>query len=44
MKKLLRKMNNYNKYHTPIETPLEAKQKYLKTGYIPNYIKNDDLI
>lgn len=26
-----------------IETALEAKQKYLETGYIPDYIKNKDL-
>lgn len=26
-----------------IETPLEAKQKYLEWGYIPDYIKSDDL-
>lgn len=26
-----------------IETPLEAKQKYLQYGYIPDYVKNDDL-
>lgn len=34
----------YNQTHTPIETPLEAKKKYLDWGYIPSYIKNDDLI
>lgn len=37
------RVRNYNKYHTPIETPMEAKQKYLQWGYIPTYIKNDDL-
>lgn len=26
-----------------IETGLEARQKYLETGYIPTYIKNNDL-
>lgn len=30
--------------HTQIETPLEAKRKYLESGYIPPYIKSDDLI
>lgn len=25
------------------ETALEAKQKYLETGYIPYYVKNDDI-
>lgn len=38
------RVDNYNKYNTPIETAKEAKQKYLETGYIPNYIKNKDLI
>lgn len=33
----------YNQNHTPIETPLEARDKYLSDGYIPTYIKNDDL-
>ena len=41
--KIYYRVNNYNKKHTPIETPLEAKLKYLETGYIPNYIKNNDL-
>lgn len=26
------------------EKPIEAKKKYLESGYIPSYIKNDDLI
>ena len=42
--KIYKRVGNYNRYHTPIETPLEAKQKYLETGYIPSYIKNNDLI
>lgn len=35
----------FNRYHPDraIETPLEARDKYLESGYIPNYIKNDDL-
>ena len=37
------RVKNYNRYHQIIETPLEAKRKYLETGYIPDYIKNDDL-
>lgn len=37
------RVRNYNKYHTPIETPMEGKQKYLQWGYIPVYVKNDDL-
>lgn len=42
-RKIYMMVANYNRYHTPIETPLEAMTKYLETGYIPNYIKNDDL-
>lgn len=42
-RKIYYRVCNYNKYHTPIETPMEAKQKYLQWGYIPAYIKNDDL-
>lgn len=42
--KIYYRVTNYNRNHTPIETPLEAKQKYIETGYIPSYIKNDDLI
>lgn len=41
--KIYNRVNAYNRTHTPIETPLEAKQKYLESGYIPNYIKNNDL-
>lgn len=35
----------YNDYYPEkaIETPLEAKKKHLEYGYIPNYIKSDDL-
>lgn len=44
--KIYNRVNNYNQYHPnlAIETPLEAKKKYLDWGYIPNYIKHDDLI
>lgn len=35
--------SSQNRNHTPIETPLEAKNKYLEYGYIPSYIKNDDM-
>lgn len=42
--KIYTRVKDYNRKHTPIETPLEAKQKYLETGYIPSYIKNNDLI
>lgn len=44
--KIYNRVHNYNRNHPneTIETPAEAKQKYLKTGYIPNYIKHDDLV
>lgn len=43
--KIYRRVQSFNRYHPDriIETPLEAKQKYLESGYIPNYIKNNDL-
>lgn len=41
--KIYNRVKSYNQRHTPIETPMEAKQRYLATGYIPNYIKNNDL-
>lgn len=45
-RKIYRRVCDYNRYHPDQikETPLEAKQKYLQWGYIPDYIKNDDLI
>ena len=44
-RKIYIRVKTYNYYHPDkmIEAPLEAKQKYLETGYIPNYIKNNDL-
>lgn len=35
----------FNRYHPDraIETPKEARDKYLENGYIPQYIKHDDL-
>ena len=44
--KIYNRVNAFNYLHPDckIETPLEAKQKYLETGYIPSYIKNNDLI
>lgn len=44
--KIYHRVSSFNKCHPDrmIETPLEAKQKYIETGYIPNYIKNKDLI
>ena len=41
---IYRRVYDYNRKHTPIETPMEAKLKYLESGYIPCYIKNDDLL
>lgn len=43
--KIYTRVTNYNRLHPDkvTETPMEAKQKYLATGYIPNYIKNNDL-
>lgn len=39
------RVNAFNRYHPDraIETPKEARDKYLATGYIPTYIKHDDL-
>ena len=44
-RKIYRRVCDYNRYHPDLkkETPLEAKQKYLQWGYIPDYIKSDDL-
>ena len=42
-RKIYNRVYVYNRTHTPIETPLEAKRKYLEIGYIPQYIKHDDL-
>lgn len=44
--KIYNRVKSYNITHPDkiIETPLEAKQKYLATGYIPGYIKKSDLI
>ena len=44
--KIYGRVCSFNKRHPElaIETALEAKQKYLETGYIPDYVKNDDLI
>lgn len=43
--KIYNRVQAYNHYHPTkiIETALEAKNKYLEFGYIPNYIKTDDL-
>ena len=43
--KVYNRVNAFNQRHPDraVETPLEAKLKYLETGYIPDYIKNDDL-
>lgn len=43
--KVYSRVKAYNRYHPDkaTETPLEAKKKYLGYGYIPDYIKSDDL-
>lgn len=43
--KIYGRVKHFNDRHPDkkIETPAEAKQKYLDWGYIPDYIKNDDL-
>lgn len=44
--KIYNRVNSFNQRHpdSKTETPKEARQKYLETGYIPSYIKNNDLI
>lgn len=43
--KIYNRVTAYNHYHPDkvIETPKEARQKYIETGYVPSYIKNDDI-
>lgn len=43
--KIYNRVGTFNYLHPDkmIETPLEARRKYFATGYIPNYIKNNDL-
>lgn len=43
--KIYGRVYSYNRKHPDQikETPMEAKQKYLQWGYIPDYIKSDDL-
>lgn len=44
--KIYNRVNSYNQRHPDcmIITPMEAKEMYELTGYIPYFIKNDDLI
>ena len=44
--KIYNRVNAFNRRHKDkmVETALEAKRKYLESGYIPTYIKNDDII
>ena len=44
--RIYHRVKSFNRRHPDkaIETPMEARQKYIETGYIPSYIKNDDLI
>lgn len=43
--RIYQRVTSFNHCHPDrvIETPLEAKQKYLEWGYIPDYVKSDDL-
>lgn len=43
--KIYTRVTNYNRNHPECKliTPMEAKEMYLLTGYIPDFIKNDDL-
>lgn len=43
--KIYNRVNNFNHQHPDraVETPMEAKLKYLDSGYIPQYIKHDDI-
>lgn len=43
--KIYQRVRAYNNYHPDkiIETALEARDKYIQNGYIPDYIKTDDL-
>lgn len=43
--RIYNRVASWNRRHPErvTETPMEAKRKYLETGYIPAYIKNDDL-
>lgn len=43
--KIYNRVKDFNRRHPDriVETPMEAKQKYLETGYIPDYIKKSDL-
>ncbi len=43
--KIYNRVSSFNKRHPDlaVETPMEAKAKYLETGCIPDYIKRDDL-
>lgn len=44
--KIYNRVASYNYKHADniFETPLEAKNKYLESGYIPLYVKHDDLV
>lgn len=43
--KIYNRVKAFNNDHPDrvVETALEAKNKYIQTGYIPTYIKHDDL-
>lgn len=43
--KIYQRVRDFNRRHPDLatETPMEAKLKYLESGYIPRYIKRDDI-
>lgn len=41
--KIYNRVKNYNRRHYILITPIEAKEMYILTGYIPDFIKSDDL-
>ena len=43
--KIYKRVSNFNRCHPDriVETPLEAKKRYLEQHIIPDYIKNNDL-
>ena len=43
--KITQRIREFNMAHPDkfVEMPLEGRRKYIKYGYIPDYIKNDDL-
>ncbi len=44
--KIYSRVRDFNRRHPDraVETPMEAKRKFLEYGYVPDYIKRDDII